>query len=106
MIDSPTGTLIVTNATQAARGYDFETGKEIWSISNNSEIAVPTPFVAHNLIYVSSGYRPVQPIYAIRLDAKGDLTLESDMNTSEYLAWSTTRGGPYMPTPIVYGDYL
>lgn len=106
VIDSPAGTLIVTNATQAARGYDFETGKEIWSISNNSEIAVPTPFVAHNLIYVSSGYRPVQPIYAIRLDAKGDLTLESDMNTSEYLAWSTTRGGPYMPTPIVYGDYL
>ena len=22
------------------------------------------------------------------------------------IAWSKSRGGPYMPTPIVYGDYL
>src|SRR5262249_55550986 len=24
----------------------------------------------------------------------------------EFIAWSKTRGGPYMPTPIVYGDLL
>lgn len=106
VVETPTGKVIVTNATQAARGYDLETGEELWRIGNNSEIAVPTPFAARNLIFVASGYRPVQPIYAIRLDARGDLTLEESEKASEYVAWSDSRGGPYMPSPLVYGDYL
>lgn len=106
VIDTPKGKVVVTNATKASRAYDFETGKEVWRIEKNSEIAVPTPFAARNLIFVSSGYRPVQPIYAIRLDAEGDLTLDKTEKKSEYVAWSESRGGPYMPSPIVYGDYL
>lgn len=106
VVETPTGRIVVTNATKAARAYEFDTGKETWRIENNSEIVVPTPFVARNLIFVASGYRPVQPIYAIRLDAVGDLTLEKSENQSEYVAWSESRGGPYMPSPIVYGDYL
>jgi outer membrane protein assembly factor BamB len=53
---------------------------------------------------VTSGYRPLQPIYAIRLGASGDITLKDGKDSSEYIAWSKPRGGPYMPTPIVYGD--
>ena len=106
VVNTPTGKSVVTNATRASRGYDLDTGKEIWRIERNSEIAVPTPFSARNLIFVSSGYRPIQPIYAIRLDARGDLTLAESVKKSEYIAWSETRGGPYMPSPIVYGDYL
>ncbi|MEC9093403.1 MAG: PQQ-binding-like beta-propeller repeat protein, partial [Planctomycetota bacterium] len=106
VVKTPSGKVIVTNATKAARGYDLQSGKELWRIEKNSEIAVPTPFAARNLIFVSSGYRPVQPIYAIRLDARGDLTLAPDTKQSEYIAWSENRGGPYMPSPIVYGDFL
>ena len=106
IINTPKGKIVVTNATKAARAYDFKTGKELWRIENNSEIVVPTPFSARGLIFVSSGYRPIQPIYAIRLDAMGDLTLEKSVRKSEYVAWSESRGGPYMPSPIVYGDYL
>lgn len=106
VIETPVGLQIVTNATGAARGYDFKTGKELWQIRRNSEIAVPTPIAARGLIFVSSGYRPIQPIYAIRLDARGDLTLDEGATQSEYVAWAETKGGPYMPSPIVYGDYL
>lgn len=106
VVETPNGLQIVTNATGAARGYDYATGKELWRIERNSEIAVPTPFSAHGLIYISSGYRPIQPIYAIRLDAVGDLTLSEGMDSNEFVAWSETKSGPYMPTPLVYGDYL
>lgn len=106
VVSTPNGMQIVTNATGAARGYAFETGKEVWSIGGNSEIAVPTPFVAQGLIFISSGYRPIQPIYAIRLDAMGDLTLSGGVRQTEYVAWSESKGGPYMPSPIAYGDYL
>jgi outer membrane protein assembly factor BamB len=71
-----------------------------------SEITTPTPFVAHDLIFVTSGYAPLQPIYAIRPGGNGDLSLKDGKESSEFIAWSKQRGGPYMPTPIVYGDLL
>ncbi len=96
---------LVTNGTKAIRGYDPQTGKELWRLTPNSEITTPTPVVAHELIYVTSGYRPIQPIYAIKLGtASGDITLKDGKDSSDAIAWSKPRGGPYMPTPIVYGD--
>jgi outer membrane protein assembly factor BamB len=62
--------------------------------------------VAHDLIYVTSGYAPIQPIYAIRPGATGDISLAEDKESNTFIAWSKKKGGPYMPTPVVYGDYL
>jgi outer membrane protein assembly factor BamB len=97
---------LVTNGSKAIRGYDPATGKELWRLTPNSEVTTPTPFAAHDLIFVTSGYRIIQPIYAIRPGANGDITLKDDKATSDSIAWSKKRGGPYMPTPIVYGDLL
>ena len=97
---------LITVGTKAIRGYDPATGKEFWRLGPMAEITTPTPFVAHDLIYVTSGYRPIQPIYAIKPGANGDLTLKEGQASSEFIAWSKQRGGPYMPTPIVYGDLL
>ncbi len=97
---------LITNGTKAIRGYDPMTGKELWRLTPNSEIATPTPFAAHDLIYVTNGYRPIQPIYVVRPGATGDITLKEGKDSSEFIAWSKPRGGPYMPTPIVYGDFF
>jgi outer membrane protein assembly factor BamB len=97
---------LITNGSKAIRGYDPLTGKELWRLGPNSEITTPTPFVAHDLIYVTSGYAPIQPIYAIKPGANGDISLKDGKETNEFVAWSKQRGGPYMPTPVVYGDYL
>ena len=97
---------LVANGAKFVRGYDPQTGKELWRIGPNSEIATPTPFAAHDLIFVSNGYRPIQPIYAIRPGASGDISLKDGKESNEFVAWSKQRGGPYMPTPIVYGDYF
>ncbi len=95
---------LVTTGAKYVRGYDPLTGKELWRLGPMSEITTPTPFAAHDLIYVASGYAPIQPIYAIRPGASGDITLKDGKESSEAIAWSKARGGPYMPTPIVYGD--
>ncbi|MBD0328339.1 MAG: PQQ-like beta-propeller repeat protein, partial [Pyrinomonadaceae bacterium] len=97
---------LITNATKYIRGYDPLTGKELWRLSGNSEITTPTPIVAHDLIFVTSGYAPIQPIYAIRPGASGDISLKEGAESNEFIAWSKKRGGPYTPTPIIYGDYL
>jgi outer membrane protein assembly factor BamB len=58
------------------------------------------------LIYVMSGNTGSQPIFAIRPNAVGDITLKPGTETNDFVPWSTTRGGSMTPTPIVYGDYL
>nr|MBA3255876.1 PQQ-binding-like beta-propeller repeat protein [Pyrinomonadaceae bacterium] len=97
---------LVTNGTKAIRGYDPVTGKELWRLGPNSEVATPTPIFAHDLIYVTTGYRVIQPIYVIRPGAAGDISLKNGKESSDFIAWSKTRGGPYMPTPVIYGELL
>ncbi len=97
---------LITHATRFNRGYDPLTGKELWRFSGNSEVTAPTPIIAHDLIYITNGYRVIQPIYAIRPGASGDITLKEGQESNGSIAWSKKRGGPYMATPIVYGDYL
>lgn len=97
---------LITQATKFIRGYDPLTGKELWRLSGNSEVTAPTPIIAHGLIYVTNGYRVIQPIYAIRPGGSGDISLKEGQESNEFIVWSKKRGGPYMPTPVVYGDYL
>ena len=97
---------LVTQGTNFIRGYDPKSGAELWRLSGNSEVTVPTPIVTKDLIVVTNGYRGVQPIFAIKPGARGDITLKGEETKSENIAWSTKRGGPYMPTPVIYGDYL
>lgn len=104
--EGKTRTELITNGSKAIRGYDPTTGKELWRLGPNSEVTTPTPFVAHDLIFVTSGYAPIQPIYAIRPGATGDISLKDGKDSNSFIAWSKQRGGPYMPTPVVYGDLL
>jgi outer membrane protein assembly factor BamB len=97
---------LVTNATRFVRGYDAMTGKELWRIKNGSEISVATPVPAKDLIYVTDGYRPVQPIFAIKQGGDGDVSLKEGETSNSTIAWAKSRGGTYLPTPIAYGDYF
>jgi pimeloyl-ACP methyl ester carboxylesterase/outer membrane protein assembly factor BamB len=106
IVEGPGRVELVTNASNYARGYDPLTGTELWRLSRHSEITVPTPIYGAGLIFITSGYRPVQPIYAIRPGATGDISLKDGKTANDAIAWSTSTGGTYMPTPIVYGEYL
>jgi outer membrane protein assembly factor BamB len=106
IVEGPQRVELVTNATRYARGYDPLTGQELWRLGRHSEITVPAPIYGAGLIFITNGYRPVQPIYAVRPGASGDISLKEGATTSDAIAWSSPKGGPYMPTPIVYGDYL
>lgn len=97
---------LVTNSVKRIRSHDPATGKLIWELGGNSEITATTPVSSGGLIFVSNGYPPIQPIYAIKWEAKGDITLKEGAETNEGILWSKKRGGPYLPSPLVYGDLL
>jgi len=107
VVESVTRTELVTNATKFARAYDPHTGLELWRLGKHAEITVPTPFAAKGLVFITSGYNPIQPIYALRAGAaNGDVSLKDNATTNDAVAWSKLKGGPYLPTPIAYGDYF
>jgi outer membrane protein assembly factor BamB len=99
-------TEIVTNAAQYARGYDPVTGAELWRLAKKSEVTIPTPVLGKEAAFIASGNRPIQPIIAVRPGASGDISLKEGEETNTSIAWSRMRGGPYMPTPILYGGHL
>lgn len=96
---------LITSATGFVRGYDPHSGEELWRMTGMSEISIPTPVVTENLIFLASGYR-TQPIFAIRGGGTGDISLQEKNDSSEFVAWRLSRGGPYIPTPIAYQDRL
>ncbi len=104
--EGKTRTEIITNATRAVRGYDPMTGKELWKLTGNPEVTATTPVAALDLIFICNSYRPNQPIYAIRPGASGDISLKTGETSNNFVAWSLQRGGTYMPTPVVYGEFL
>jgi outer membrane protein assembly factor BamB len=99
-------TEVATNGPKAIRGYDADTGKQLWTLGPNSEVVCTTPVSSQGLIFVTAGYPPVQPIYAIKIGSSGDLTLKDGKESSDAIAWSKQRGGVYLPSPIVYGEHL
>jgi outer membrane protein assembly factor BamB len=97
---------LLTNASNFIRGYDPETGKELWRLGGSSQITAPTPIFSRDLIVVASGRRPEAPVFVIRAGASGDITLAKGATASDQIALSRQQRGSYMPTPLIYGEYL
>ena len=101
-------TELVTCGTGTIRSYDLD-GKPLWQLGPMSVIAIPTPVEKDDMLYLCSGFvgdRKNRPIYAIRPGASGDITLNEGATSGKYIAWNHKFGGPYNPSPIVYGDYF
>jgi outer membrane protein assembly factor BamB len=97
---------LITNGSKFIRGYNPATGEEFWRLGGSSKITAPTPVFADGLIIVASGRAPERPIFAIRAGAEGDLTLREGETANRFVAWSKTRRGGYMPTPLIYQGLL
>jgi outer membrane protein assembly factor BamB len=97
---------IIVNGYKHIGGYDIETGKEIWKLKGGGDIPIPTPIVAHNLIYITNAHGGMSPIYAVHISATGDISLAENESSNKHIAWSYERNGNYIPTPIIYNEYL
>jgi outer membrane protein assembly factor BamB len=96
-------TEVVTVGPGVAVSYDTA-GKELWRLSDMSDIPIPSPFAYEGLLYVNGGRG--KPLYAIKPGATGDLTPGEDGKQSEFVAWSQPRGGTYLPTEVAYEGAL
>jgi outer membrane protein assembly factor BamB len=88
--------LLIAGA-KTVKGYDPNTGKELWSLSGPTHEVIPMIVVGKDLIYSCSGRNG--PTLALRPGGEGDITQKG-------LVWRSTRSGPHVPSPILVGDLL
>jgi outer membrane protein assembly factor BamB len=99
-------TQVIVNGYKHIGGYDVETGKEIWWMHGGGDIPCPTPVVSNGLVFITNAHGRMRPIYAIRLDAAGDISLAKDETANQYIPWFYPRRGSYQPTPLALDDLL
>ncbi len=90
---------VITCATNYIRSYNAKNGDVVWQCSGLSVGAIPSPLVGFGNVYCSSSFKG-DALMAIRLDQTGDIS------DSDAIVWQKTKHTPYVPTPLLYGDYL
>ena len=98
--------IIVLNGYKHRGAYDFQTGEEVWRMAGGGDIPIPTPVLGKDLIYFNSAHGKLSPVYAVSKSATGDITLPEGETSNDYVQWMVSRGGSYMQTLVLYGDYL
>ncbi len=97
---------LITQAFRFTRSYDPATGKELWRFGKNGEQHVPSPVFTGGLLYFASLGSDIQPVYANRPGASGDISIVEGQPRSQHIAWYLPRGGVHIVSPLVYKGLL
>jgi outer membrane protein assembly factor BamB len=92
-------TELVASGSELIVAYDPATGKELWRTKGLDSNSIHTPLVGHGLVIVTAGY-PAKRVIAIRPGGSGDIT------GTDRITWTYDKGTAYVPSPILYGDYV
>ena len=88
---------LIVSSQNTVDAYNPTTGQLLWQCGGNLFEVIPTPVVAAGLVFCTSGR--AGPTLAIRPGGEGDVS-------DTHVAWSTSRGSPFVPSPIAHENYL
>jgi outer membrane protein assembly factor BamB len=86
---------LIASGQEAVRAYDPQTGRLLWQAPGLTGWVAPSPVFGRGLVFATSGKNGAT--LAVRLGG---------VKESERLAWRLGAAGPYVCSPVVYGDYL
>jgi outer membrane protein assembly factor BamB len=89
--------LIIVSSENKVYAYDPANGDVIWTCQGTLAETVPTPVVGHGLLFCCAGRSG--PTLAIRPNGSGDIS-------KTHITWKINTASPFIPSPILYGDYL
>jgi hypothetical protein len=89
---------LITSGNEWIISYDPRTGKELWTARGHGSNAIGTPLAGHGMVFVYAGY-PVKKTFAIKLGGSGDVT-------NSNVTWQYDKGTAYVPSSILYNEYL
>ncbi|HEX5833699.1 MAG TPA: PQQ-binding-like beta-propeller repeat protein [Pyrinomonadaceae bacterium] len=99
LVKTATRSELITSGTETVISYDPATGKELWRHKGVESNAIPSPVANSDMVFLVAGF-PAKVAMAIKLGGNGDLT------GTPNVPWKYAKGTAYVPSPILYGDYL
>jgi outer membrane protein assembly factor BamB len=90
---------LVASGAEAVIAYDPKTGRELWRADGVVSHPIPSAVAGHGLVVATAGSQQKRAI-AIRPGGNGDLT------GSDAVVWRYAKGTAYVPSPILYGEYV
>lgn len=98
---------VVACGGNRVRAYDPVDGKVLWELGGMSGQCSATPVAGEDLLFVGSGGpMGASPLYAVRAGASGDITLKEKETSNAGVAWSRTKSGPSMSSPLYHQGCL
>jgi len=80
------------------QGFDLNTGRRIWTVTNSGEGVVPSIVIGDGLIFTTSGFGD-STIRAIRTGGKGNVT-------KTHIAWESTDDVSKIPSMLYIRPFL
>ena len=90
---------VVMNGENAARGYDLETGEELWRCGGQTTRPVASAVAGDGLVFVGSGFRGAF-LGAFRPDGRGDI------EGTDAVVWTVNRDTPDIASPLLSSGRL
>ena len=101
LVRTPQRTELIASGAESTVSYDPATGKELWRSEGVVSHAIPSAVTGHDMVFVSGGSSgQLKLAIGIRLGGSGNL------KGPPYVVWKYNKGTAYVPSPILYGDYL
>jgi outer membrane protein assembly factor BamB len=91
--------VLVTGGENAGRGYDLQTGEELWHVGGFTSRPISSPVVYRDLVMLASG-RQGFVVSALQVGSRGELS------SGKGLAWTSRKSGPDVPSMMLSGDRL
>jgi hypothetical protein len=111
---------VVAVGGQKVRGYDPETGKEVWALDIGGGQCSASPAADGERLYVGVGQGRGGPggpkegangaragtLFAVKAGCKGDITPKDGAGASDGVAWAAPRAWPTAASPLAYAGYV
>jgi outer membrane protein assembly factor BamB len=91
-------TQMILSGSKCVASYDPRDGSRHWLIDGPTEQFVASMVYNGKLLFLTAGF-PDLHMMAIRPDGSGNVT-------DTHIAWRTSKGAGYVPSPIAEGDYF
>ncbi|MGC6446400.1 MAG: PQQ-binding-like beta-propeller repeat protein [Rubripirellula sp.] len=101
-------TELVVPGLRRNRSYSLD-GELLWEFDGQmSSLVIPSPFAAHGMLYLASGYigDSHRPTFAVKPGGKGDLVGDSSFEDSPWIQWYQPTASPYNTSQIVVDRFL
>ena len=99
LVKAASRTELIASGAEMVLAYDPATGKELWRANGVQSHPIPSPVAGQGLVFLTAGSQAKRAL-AIKPGGTGDLT------DSASIVWRYSKGTAYVPSPIVFGQYL